>query len=267
MPSSCDAPGAQAPSSLPWSGRSRCRRRKSSRSRRPRKSRQRRLPNPSSSGGLVGRARHPSLPCRRTSRHVAGARLRLRSRPSPRKPGLPCRKPREPKLRRPSPGRHGQRAAPLRAPGDGHRAPGRAAAPEPARRPHLPSRRPPGGPAPARAPAPDLPGRRGPAAPVRPAPTAARAEDRAGPLDPVAVRPPAPDPRFPGRRAGEDRAEEAEAVLAHKSDAKGAKLFQLAKHSFAEKHYPGKVQGGRLEKQIYHEVFTDAWKVFEDVEK
>jgi hypothetical protein len=27
------------------------------------------------------------------------------------------------------------------------------------------------------------------------------------------------------------------------------------------------VQGGRLEKQIYHEVFTDVWKIFENVEK
>jgi len=63
------------------------------------------------------------------------------------------------------------------------------------------------------------------------------------------------------------RAEKAEAALAHQSDAKGARLFQLAKRRFAEKYHPDKVQGGRLEKQIYHEVFTDVWKVFEDVEK
>src|SRR5918997_83258 len=63
------------------------------------------------------------------------------------------------------------------------------------------------------------------------------------------------------------RAEKAEAALAHQKDAKGARLFQLAKRRFAEKYHPDKVQGGRLEKQIYHEMFTDVWKVFEDVEK
>ncbi len=63
------------------------------------------------------------------------------------------------------------------------------------------------------------------------------------------------------------RAEKAEAALARGGDARGARLFQLAKRRFAEKYHPDKVQGGRLEKQIYHEVFTDVWKVFEDVEK
>ncbi len=63
------------------------------------------------------------------------------------------------------------------------------------------------------------------------------------------------------------RAEKAEAALARDGDARGARLFQLAKRRFAEKYHPDKVQGGRLEKQIYHEVFTDVWKVFEDVEK
>ena len=64
------------------------------------------------------------------------------------------------------------------------------------------------------------------------------------------------------------RAEKAEAALAHGGgDARGARLFQLAKRRFAEKYHPDKVRGGRLEKQIYHEVFTDVWKLFEDVEK
>ncbi len=63
------------------------------------------------------------------------------------------------------------------------------------------------------------------------------------------------------------RAEKAEAALAHISDAKGAKMFQLAKHKFAEKYHPDKVQGGRLEKQMYHEIFTDVWSIFDNIEK
>jgi predicted RNase H-like nuclease (RuvC/YqgF family) len=63
------------------------------------------------------------------------------------------------------------------------------------------------------------------------------------------------------------RAEKAEAALAHISDAKGAKMFQLAKHKFAEKYHPDKAQGGRLEKQMYHEIFTDIWSIFNDIEK
>ena len=63
------------------------------------------------------------------------------------------------------------------------------------------------------------------------------------------------------------RAEKAEAALAHISDAKGAKMFQLAKHKFAEKYHPDKAQGGRLEKQMYHEIFTDVWSIFDDIEK
>jgi chromosome segregation ATPase len=63
------------------------------------------------------------------------------------------------------------------------------------------------------------------------------------------------------------RAEKAEAALARDGDARGARLFQLAKRRFAERYHPDKVRGGRLEKQIHHEVFTDVWKIFEDVEK
>ena len=63
------------------------------------------------------------------------------------------------------------------------------------------------------------------------------------------------------------RAEKAEAALAHVSDAKGAKMFQLAKHKFAEKYHPDKAQGGRLEKQMHHDIFTDVWNIFDDIEK
>ena len=63
------------------------------------------------------------------------------------------------------------------------------------------------------------------------------------------------------------RAEKAEAARAHISDARGAKMFQLAKHKFAEKYHPDKVQGGRLEKQMYHEIFTDVWSIFDNIEK
>ena len=56
------------------------------------------------------------------------------------------------------------------------------------------------------------------------------------------------------------RAEKAEAALAHENDARGARLFRLAKRRFAEKYHPDKVRGGRLEKQIYHEVFEDVEK-------
>jgi DnaJ-class molecular chaperone len=48
---------------------------------------------------------------------------------------------------------------------------------------------------------------------------------------------------------------------------KGAKMLQLAKHKFAEKYHPDKAQGGRLKKQMYHEIFTDVWSIFDDIEK
>jgi hypothetical protein len=44
-------------------------------------------------------------------------------------------------------------------------------------------------------------------------------------------------------------------------------MFQLAKHRFAEKYHPDKVQGGPLEKQLYHEIFTDVWNIFDNIEK
>jgi hypothetical protein len=68
----------------------------------------------------------------------------------------------------PMSGPHGQRTPALRAAGDRHRAPGRAASPEPARRSDVPPRQSARHPAPTGASAADLPRRRGPAPPLRP---------------------------------------------------------------------------------------------------